>query len=83
MAPHQSVSLDWLLGWLGVWLASVLVGLASRLTQHLAQRPENARNRAHGGGAAAFASLARVEGWWAWEDLNFRPHAYQARALTN
>jgi hypothetical protein len=27
----------------------------------------------------AFAS----EGWWAWEDLNFRPHAYQARALTN
>ena len=21
--------------------------------------------------------------WWAWEDLNFRPHAYQARALTN
>ena len=22
-------------------------------------------------------------GWWAWEDLNFRPHAYQARALTN
>ena len=24
-----------------------------------------------------------VEEWWAWEDLNFRPHAYQARALTN
>jgi hypothetical protein len=23
------------------------------------------------------------EGWWAWEDLNFRPHAYQARALTS
>jgi hypothetical protein len=21
--------------------------------------------------------------WWAWEDLNFRPHAYQACALTN
>src|ERR1700747_1001440 len=20
------------------------------------------------------------EAWWAWEDLNFRPHAYQARA---
>jgi hypothetical protein len=20
--------------------------------------------------------------WWAWEDLNLRPHAYQARALT-
>ena len=28
-------------------------------------------------------AAAAVEGWWAWEDLNFRPHAYQARALTN
>ena len=27
--------------------------------------------------------LRMSEGWWAWEDLNFRPHAYQARALTN
>ena len=25
----------------------------------------------------------QAEFWWAWEDLNFRPHAYQARALTN
>ena len=25
----------------------------------------------------------RGEQWWAREDLNFRPHAYQARALTN
>jgi hypothetical protein len=24
-----------------------------------------------------------IRSWWAWEDLNFRPHAYQARALTN
>ena len=24
-----------------------------------------------------------LDEWWAWEDLNFRPHAYQARALTN
>ena len=31
---------------------------------------------------AAFTRCAS-EGWWAWEDLNFRPHAYQARALTN
>ena len=44
-----------------------------------------ARNR-----AAAFVQerpaepkLQSSEGWWAWEDLNFRPHAYQARALTN
>ena len=21
--------------------------------------------------------------WWAWDDLNIRPHAYQACALTN
>ena len=32
-------------------------------------------------------SLGRVgsglHDWWAWEDSNFRPHAYQARALTN
>jgi hypothetical protein len=27
------------------------------------------------------AQPARI--WWAREDLNFRPHAYQARALTN
>jgi hypothetical protein len=26
---------------------------------------------------------AQPQSWWAWEDLNFRPHAYQARALTN
>ena len=26
--------------------------------------------------------LARPDTWWAWEDLNFRPHAYQACALT-
>jgi hypothetical protein len=25
----------------------------------------------------------RRKPWWAWEELNFRPHAYQARALTN
>jgi hypothetical protein len=27
--------------------------------------------------------IQRSGNWWAWEDLNFRPHAYQARALTN
>ena len=41
-----------------------------------------ARLRPAGFGAAAFARCAS-EGWWAREDLNFRPHAYQARALTN
>ena len=28
-------------------------------------------------------SRPNIKKWWAWEDLNFRPHAYQARALTN
>ena len=33
---------------------------------------------------ARWRSLSnQVREWWAWEDLNFRPHAYQARALTN
>src|SRR5690606_5376396 len=31
----------------------------------------------------AVNQLKKPEDWWAWEDLNFRPHAYQARALTN
>ena len=29
------------------------------------------------------ARVKRLKEWWAWEDSNFRPHAYQARALTN
>ena len=28
-------------------------------------------------------SYGPVGGWWAWIDLNYRPHAYQACALTN
>ncbi len=28
-------------------------------------------------------NLSRVREWWAWEDLNFRPPAYQADALTS
>ena len=31
----------------------------------------------------ALMNESRTMNWWAWEDLNFRPHAYQARALTN
>jgi hypothetical protein len=34
--------------------------------------------------ASVFRSLFSVfRSWWAWEDSNLRPHAYQARALTN
>ena len=28
-------------------------------------------------------SYGPVWGWWAWIDLNYRPHAYQACALTS
>ena len=31
----------------------------------------------------AIESKDTFDDWWAWEDLNLRPHAYQARALTN
>ena len=39
----------------------------------------------YGPGQASHRDRARspIETWWAWEDLNFRPQAYQARALTN
>ncbi len=47
-----------------------------------AEARPTARRRRLGSGATALARCAS-EGWWAWEDLNFRPHAYQARALTN
>src|SRR5258706_14152982 len=54
----------------------MLAGLPSTSSRH------TARLRPLGSGATALARCAS-EGWWAWEDLNFRPHAYQARALTN
>src|SRR5262245_36633642 len=31
----------------------------------------------------AISEVSDPLSWWAWKDLNFRPHAYQARALTN
>ena len=30
----------------------------------------------------ALSQLSYGPGWWAWVDLNYRPHAYQACALT-
>jgi hypothetical protein len=50
---------------------------------HNASKNHNApKNSLHFGRLAKPMSRSG-EGWWAWEDLNFRPHAYQARALTN
>jgi hypothetical protein len=39
----------------------------------------------YGPGQASHRDRAQrpISSWWAWEELNFRPHAYQARALTN
>jgi hypothetical protein len=42
-----------------------------------------ARLRPYGLRRGSLRLACASEGWWAWEDLNFRPHAYQARALTN
>ncbi len=41
------------------------------------------RTRRDGGASELPGAPQRRLQWWAWEDLNFRPHAYQARALTN
>jgi hypothetical protein len=61
-----------------VWVSIVrwVGGLPSRSSR------QPARLRPLGFDAAVFSRFAS-EGWWAWEDLNFRPHAYQARALTS
>ena len=42
-----------------------------------------AGHHASSSSSVAAPRVAEGEAWWAWEDLNFRPHAYQARALTN
>ena len=37
----------------------------------------------YGPGEGAIVFLKRKTSWWVWVDLNHRPHAYQACALTN
>jgi len=44
-------------------------------------RPKEPRSRQVGAGSTQAKDTRKV--WWAREDLNFRPHAYQARALTS
>ena len=60
--------------------------LKSRVSRHEARRPVGlASPRARKNPARKWGTLYRtaLDEWWAWEDLNLRPHAYQARALTN
>ena len=66
----------------------VLIGLpaVARGSLHRPPSPRLRRaafSRCASEGWRANRSGVSREGWWAWEDLNFRPHAYQARALTN
>ena len=43
--------------------------------------PSPKRRRTASSGLPCRSSY-RSEGWWAWVDSNYRPHAYQACALT-
>ncbi len=46
--------------------------------------PRPVRAVSQGRRAAGMAGAGRpLQKWWAWEDLNLRPHPYQGCALTN
>ena len=47
------------------------------------QKTEDRRQRTERNISVLCRLPSVVRPWWAWEDLNLRPHAYQARALTN
>ena len=55
----------------------------SQLSYGPNQRTDDGRQRTDKTSIRRLSSAVRRPSWWAWEDLNFRPHAYQARALTN
>ena len=51
--------------------------------QRWRKRDSNPRPSACKADALPTELFPRLCSWWAWKDLNFRPHAYQACALTN
>src|SRR5262249_17309506 len=53
----------------------------SQLSYGPDQRTEDRRRRTDIDFPSSVVCLLSSGNWWAWEDLNFRPHAYQARAL--
>ena len=57
--------------------------LAKLALSQLSYGPEGARTATSGVLEKTNPLSPSQRMWWAWEDLNFRPHAYQARALTN
>ncbi len=50
--------------------------------KQMAESAANKRSIRVDGALTMIEHITQQE-WWAWEDLNLRPHAYQARALTN
>ena len=57
--------------------------LAKLALSQLSYGPEGTAHRNSGDPGFQTPGPSQRMMWWAWEDLNFRPHAYQARALTN
>ena len=57
--------------------------LAKLALSQLSYGPEGTAHRKSGDPGFQTPGPSQRMMWWAWEDLNFRPHAYQARALTN
>jgi hypothetical protein len=57
--------------------------LAKHALSQLSYGPVTRRRMLHVVAELAVPCKTHPIKWWAWEDLNFRPHAYQARALTN
>ena len=55
----------------------------SQLSYGPDQRTDDGRQMTDKTSIRRLSSALCRPSWWAWEDLNFRPHAYQARALTN
>ncbi len=55
--------------------------LCTRSTMSNSQRTSEGSRLKHPFSILSISIVGRR--WWAREDLNFRPHAYQARALTN
>ena len=56
--------------------------LAKHALSQLSYGPVGGR-RTSDDGQCLSSVFPQPSSWWAWEDLNLRPHAYQARALTN
>ena len=83
------MSLELILGLFSKRCADLCIQLADRITAGGARRDrtddlllaKQALSQLSYGPAVRYPSKGGK--WWAWEDLNFRPHAYQARALTN